>query len=238
MLIVLPKTKLPDVFRKRRFLIDLWVFDNDGTLYDDKLVHAEFARHLASYLAGYLGIPSADAEIVGKQLRVKYSTSSTVIALVREFKLDISEVIERTYLRIDLDSCQVLTKDPERDEALKHIGGRKLILTNNPSVFARRIVERIGLLRHFDDIVGMEETAFVLKPNPGAFLTVMRRHPDATRIFLCDDSLENLDVAATLGWKTVWYSPNNDGNNSVSPHTILRSFSVLPGVRDTLFGEA
>ena len=218
--------------------MDLWVFDNDGTLYDDKLAHIEFAKHLGAYLEGLLGISGEDTKILGERLRTKHNTSSTVIAVVREFHLDIKEVIERTYLCINLDSCQNPMEDSGRDEALAQIRGRKVILTNNPSAFARRIVERIGLRRHFADIIGMEETAFALKPDLGAFLAVMRRHPDATRIFFCDDSRENLDIATTLGWKTIWYSPNNSGDDSGSSHTILRSFRLLPGVRDTLFGEA
>lgn len=218
--------------------MDLWVFDNDGTLYDDRLAHIEFVEHLGLYLAGLLGISIEDAKILGERLKAKHNTSSTVIAVVREFHLNIREVIERTYLCINLDLCHDPVEDSERNEALARISGRKVILTNNPSAFARRIVERIGLHQHFDDIVGMEETAFALKPDLGAFLAVMRRHPDATRIFFCDDSRENLDIAATLGWKTIWYSPNNGGDDSESSHRILRSFRLLPCVRDTLFGEA
>lgn len=207
--------------------MDLWVFDNDGTLYDDKVAHSEFAKHLASYLVNRLGVLDADVEIVGKRLRTKHKTSSTVVAVVREFGLDIKEVIKHTYLRIDLDLCQIPKEDAEHEKALAQIKGRKVILTNNPSVFAQRIIEWIGLRQYFDDIVGMEEMAFVLKPDPRAFLTVMRRHPDATRIFLCDDLLENLDAAAALGWKTVWYQPDRNIDQGNRTHFIAHSFEEV-----------
>lgn len=217
--------------------MDLWVFDNDGTLYDDRIAHAEFMQHLAVYLRERLGIPEADTEIFARQLRVKHKTSSTVLAIVREFHIAIEGIIEQTYQRVDLDACRVPQEDRERDEALERIKEPKVILTNNPSKFARRILERSGLSRHFIDVVGMEETDFVLKPDPQSFLAVVRRHPDATRIFFCDDSRENLDAAAVLGWKTIWYLPKNGGENPGVSHTRLHSFRFLPDVRETLLGE-
>lgn len=207
--------------------MDLWVFDNDGTLYDDTLVHEKFNRYLASYLKTRIGIGSEDPGLFAQRLKVKHQTSSAVVGLVREFGLDAQEVIAQTYLLISLEECKVPFWDRDRDEALSRLRGRKIILTNNPSAFAGKVMDRIGLRRHFLDIIGMQEVDFVLKPDPRAFQEVVRRHPDATRIFLCDDSLENLDVAASLGWKTVWYQPDKSIGQGNRTHLVARSFKEV-----------
>lgn len=208
--------------------MDLWVFDNDGTLYDDRLAHIKFGEQLSWYLAWRLGLWQEEEQAsLLERIKLIYQTSSSVIALKYELDCTIKEIIEDTYMCLDLDSCRIPKEDPERDVALAKIKGRKVVLTNNPSVFARKILDRVGLAAHFDDIVGMEETGLVLKPDPEAFVAVMQRHPDATRIFLCDDSLENLDVAVTLGWKTVWYQPDRSINRKNRVHLVANSFGEV-----------
>ncbi|HEY4509494.1 MAG TPA: HAD-IA family hydrolase [Candidatus Paceibacterota bacterium] len=208
--------------------MDLWVFDNDGTLYDDRLAHLEFAKQLSWYLAWRLGLWQEEEQAsLLKRIKLVYQTSSSVIALKYELDCAIKEVIEETYMRLDLDSCQIPKEDSKRYNALAQIKGRKVVLTNNPSAFARKVLNRVGLAAHFDDIVGMEETGLILKPDPEAFIAVMRRHPDATRVFLCDDSLENLDAAVALGWKTVWYQPDRDIDQGDRTHLVAHSFEEV-----------
>lgn len=208
--------------------MDLWVFDNDGTLYDDSGTHRSFIEIFSEYSSTLLGVSTKEASEQVTRLKSKWSTEFSAVALMREFGISYSEIVANTYLRIDLEKCNVPGFDLARKRALDAIMGEKIVFTNNPSVFARRVLSYVGLEKCFSDFVGMEETNFSGKPNLGAFQYVESRHPGHGRIIFCDDSCKNLDVALKMGWNTVLYQPSHVEADTIShEHIIISSFSEL-----------
>lgn len=211
--------------------MDLWVFDNDGTLYDDSDTQEKFMDIFHEYSSSLLGVPIQEVSIRLVELKNKWNTEFSIIALMREFEVDYADVVCNTYLRVDLEKCNVPKSDLMRKKVLDGILSEKIVLTNNPSIFARRILSHIGLVNCFSDFIGMEETRFFGKPDMRAFQIVESRHPNYDRIIFCDDSLINLDAAHKMGWTTVWCkSLNADGGETNGKHLVINSFNEIRNI--------
>lgn len=210
--------------------MDLWVFDNDGTLYDDSGTKKNFMEIFFEYASNLLGVPNEEVATQLSKLKNKWRTEFSVVVLMKEFGVDYSEVVNSTYLRVDFEKCNVPKNDHVRKAVLDNILAEKIVFTNNPAVFARRVLSYVGLEENFSSFVGMEEAKFFGKPDPRAFKIVEARHPKCSRIIFCDDSLKNLDVAHQMGWVTIWYRPRSADVETNDKHIIINSFSDINGV--------
>lgn len=207
--------------------MDLWVFDNDGTLYSDFGAGKKFMRILFQYVSQLLNIPVDQVPNEVGRLKKKWHTEFSVLALAKEYGIDFSEMVQNTYLKIKLDECNIATPDTTRFDILRSISSRKVVFTNNPSDFARYVLAYVGLDSCFSDIIGIEEMGFCEKPDPRAYKVVERRNSGFSRIVFCDDSLRNLEVARELGWVTVWYKPHNMKSEIGKGHLVVSSFEEL-----------
>ena len=207
--------------------MDLWVFDNDGTLYDDSGTQKNFMEIFSGYSSSLLGVTSEEVVPQLTKLKNKWDTEFSIIALMKEFGIDYSEMVNKTYLMVDFEKCNVPEFDSVRKKALSEISAEKIVFTNNHSVFARRVLSRIGLDGHFSDFVGMEEAKFFGKPDPRAFKIIEDRHPGYDRIIFCDDSLKNLDAAHQMGWTTILYKPLSVDAEAGGKHIIINSFDNI-----------
>lgn len=204
----------------------LWVFDNDGTLYGDFGAGEQFQAIFNSYIAAEMHISEDEIGQEVKKLKEKYNTDFSLIAVMKEFDVDFAKVVEETYLKIDLDACGVPRQDHEKSEVLSKLPGKKVVFTNNPSDYAKHVLSHMGLLQYFDDVIGMEETGFVLKPKYDAYRLVNEKYRSQGQIIFVDDRVENLDAALEHGWKTMLatYYRLDRGENS---HHVADTFSDL-----------
>jgi len=207
--------------------MDLWVFDNDGTLYDDFGADEKFMKILFQYASTLLGIPVEDVPAEIKKLKDKWHTEFSILALMREYSIDFSEMVQNTYLKITLDECGIIAPDIMRFDVLSSIDSHKVVFTNNPSVFAQRVLSYVGLKTCFADFIGIEETNFCEKPNHRAYKVVEGRHGGFNRIIFCDDSLNNLETARRMGWTTIWCKPKNLNVEMGRGHIVISSFKEL-----------
>src|ERR1035437_40133 len=131
--------------------MDLWIFDNDGTLYDDTQAHKQLMEILYRHCSMVLGVSLESVPEEIKKLKTKWNTEFSLIALRKEFGFDFSEMVNQTYLKIDLEKCGVPNTDPIRVNALCVIESPKIVFTNNSSAYARKVLKHIGLLQCFMD---------------------------------------------------------------------------------------
>ena len=204
----------------------LFVFDNDGTLYDDTNTQSVFQEIFLKYCSQKLGVSEENSHIEILRLKSKWKTEFSVMALMYEFAISYHELVEQTYLKIDLSKCNIPTPDAVRSNALRKIKCPKVVFTNNPSVFARKVLKHVVLLDHFIDVIGMEETKFHGKPNKASFEAVQVRHPGFTRYVFCDDSVKNLDAATSFGWSTILFDPEGK-HRAQNAHISISSFDEL-----------
>lgn len=207
--------------------MNLWVFDNDGTLYDDTTLSEQFMKIAFAYYGSILSIPSDEIPNEIARLKKKWKTQFSIIAVAKEYGIDFADAVNNTYFRVKLEECRISNPDLVKSEVLNSLPGRKIVFTNNPSTWARRVLSYAGLLNCFSDIIGMEETRFCIKPQREAYRVVEERHKGFDRIIFCDDSLKNLETARQLGWTTVWYRSPHARAEIADGHVVISSFDEL-----------
>ena len=178
-----------------------WLFDLDNTLYPPSCrLFDQVDRRMGEFVQAALGLDEpAEARRLQKQYLREHGTTLRGL-------MDRHGVQPESYLAyvhdIDLSPVQ---PDPALDAALTALPGRKLIFTNASKRYAARVLDRLGLARHFEAVFDIADAAYRPKPDRYAYETVLRRHalrPEAT-VFL-DDMPRNLEPAAALGMTTVW----------------------------------
>jgi len=199
------------------------IFDCDGVLYDDTQTNQQFARIFEKYISEYLEIDPIYIKELTLKLKQKYLTEFSIIAYFREFDINFSDIISNTYLQLDLS---MIAPDRRKKNVLEKLDGEKIIFTANPSAFTKYILNHMGLTDNFSKVIGMEETGFIPKNDIRAYSIVnelIKRLPNED-VYFCDDSIENLDIARKVGWKTIWYNPKYKGNSN---HVIIQNFEEL-----------
>lgn len=183
---------------------DLWVFDNDGTLYNDTSIQLAVARQMDMFFARMHGIEECRGKAIREKLKKKHSVSSTLVALHRE-GCPVDAFIQETYLTVnfyaeDICSPTILAT------FVPHLSGEKIILTNSPSEFVRKVLVNLGLEGQFSRIYGIRELNYYLKPATEAFTPLISAVQEGKRVVYIDDKIQNLlavkdaDLVTKLWW--------------------------------------
>ena len=179
-----------------------WVFDLDNTLHNaSPHIFPHINRSMTAYLQRHLQLTEEDA---GK-LRAHYwrSYGATLLGMMRHHGTDPEHFLRETHVFPDLSGMVVY----ERGLAamLRRLPGRKLVLSNAPREYARRVLQMMGIEGHFDALHCIESTGYRPKPLLAAFHSLLRAHGlVASRCVMVEDTRENLRPAKRLGMKTVW----------------------------------
>lgn len=186
---------------------DLWVFDNDGTLYDDKNLQKVTEDLMDQFFAAMLGVSDEEGHNCRKDMRSKHGNCSTLIALYREglAKKVLDDFIKKTYLATDKKNLKDDLHSTLTNRLTK-IPGTKIILTNAPSAFARQIVGNLGIGDFFEAIYGIEEVDFSQKPDIAAFKHITPYIKEGRRTFFVDDKLENVLTSLSIGCIGIWWN--------------------------------
>jgi putative hydrolase of the HAD superfamily len=176
------------------------VFDNDGTLYK---IPAKFEKYVVrliiKYLSKKLGFSERKIKKLRSQLKKKYSTQSTFFAFRSEFEINEKDFLKHTFLAVN--PGDFLQKDKKLIEILSKLEGKKIVLTNNPSEFAKRILKTLGVEDFFDFVIGESEIKYKHKPNEEPFNIVSKKCRG--KKIMIDDNLRNLLTAKKLGFETI-----------------------------------
>ena len=104
-----------------------------------------------------------------------------------------------------LFSYSRLEKDTELINLINKLNGRKILFTNASHIHTNVVLDRLGLVSSFDLILD-RDTVGVLKPNPDAFLKLIKwcsiTKNDTCYFF--EDNINNLIIGNTLGWQSVY----------------------------------
>lgn len=177
-----------------------WVFDLDNTLYPASTqVFAQIDRRMKRFIAGFLEVPEDEAFVVQKHYFHRYGTSMR--GLMIEHGMDPHAFMDYVH---DIDHA-VIPPAPQLDRALAGLAGRKVVFTNGSLRHAEAVLERVGIGHHFDAIFDIEAGAFIPKPSPDVYRTMLARFGlRAEASAMVEDSLKNLKPAADMGMTTVF----------------------------------
>ncbi len=190
--------------------VDVWVFDLDNTLYPVACgPYPQVDQRIRAFIGRALGLDPDEAYRRQKHYFHTYGTS--LLGMTREHGTDPREFLDYVH-DVDL-TC--IPADPELDAALTDLPGRKVIFTNADVPYSERVLQRIGIRRHFDAIFDIEAADYIPKPHRATYERMLAQLGiDPRTAAMVEDLPRNLTPAAELGMTTVWI--RNDGEWALS----------------------
>jgi putative hydrolase of the HAD superfamily len=190
--------------------IDVWLFDLDNTLYPTTTgIFAQVDALIVGYVMRLLDLELEAARALKKRYVIEHG--STLRALMDRHGVEPIEFMAEVH-RVDLTAVE---PSPALGAALEALPGRKLVFTNASSDHAERVLARLGVAGHFEDIFDIVAADFVPKPRPAAYDALVKRHGiDPRRTVFFEDMARNLAPAAALGMTTVWMAHDGEGGRA------------------------
>lgn len=180
--------------------VETWIFDLDNTLYPaSSHLFDQVSRRMTAYIAEYFDLAPDAAYERQRDFFMRYGT--TLRGLMVEHHLDPEPFVEYVHA-IDIG---VIDAAPALAARLALLPGRKLIFTNSSRRHAERVLDRLGITPHFEEIFDIADADYVPKPDKTSYALMLQRHQvSAERACMIDDLARNLEPAKALGMKTVW----------------------------------
>ena len=201
--------------------IETWIFDLDNTLYPSSIgLFDEIDRRMCEFIADYLGIGRAAAYRKQKSYFREHGT--TLRGLMINHQIDPEPYLDYVHA-IDVG---IVVPDPALCKAIGGLKGRKVIFTNATTGHAQRVMDRLGVSRHFDAIFDISQGGYLPKPDPAAYDTMIDALGiDALTAVMIEDVARNLGPARALGMTTVWLADDTPwataGIDGVKPDLII-----------------
>ncbi len=179
---------------------EAWIFDLDNTLYPASArLFPQIDRRMQAFISEALKLSLDDALILQKQYYRQYGT--TLRGLMLNHGIEPDSFLEYVH---DIDHS-VLAPDGRLDAALAGLPGRKFIHTNGSERHAVKVIDRLGIARHFAAIFDIRASNYVPKPEPEPYADLVTLHMiTPTQAVMFEDIHRNLKPAANLGMATVW----------------------------------
>lgn len=183
---------------------NVWLFDLDNTLHDSSRAIFQ-AIHLAMQHA-VARMADCDMETADR-LRTLYwkRYGATVIGMVRHHGADARHFL---HLSHDFDVRPLVHSEMGLSRKLAQLPGRKILLTNAPTAYARQVLDALGLLPQFDALWSIDhmELQGRIRPKPSLALmkqVLARLEVPARQVIFVEDTLRNLKSAHQIGMRTV-----------------------------------
>ena len=184
----------------------VWLFDLDDTLHDaTNAAMRQLTQAMSEYMVRELQITRAESDALRRRYWQRYG--ATLLGLVRHHGVKPAHFLHETHR---LPGLEQRVRGHAHDlAALRRLPGRKLILTNAPAAYARRVLDVLGIAGWFDDILSIEDMRMFghLRPKPDTRMLrwmAARLGVPPTRCVLVEDTLVHQKAARSLGMGTVW----------------------------------
>lgn len=189
--------------------VDTWLFDLDNTLYPaDANLFALIDRKMGAFIAEELGVDAVEARRIQKDFFHRHGT--TLRGLMDEHGVDPRHFLDFVH---DIEMT-ALSEDARVQRGIEALPGRKLVFTNGDETYARRVLDRLGLHRHFEAVYDIHAMDYRPKPNPAVYEHICETHGiTPSRAVFIEDMARNLRPAKAMGMRTIWI---NNGSESAA----------------------
>ena len=179
---------------------ETWVFDLDNTLYNAATdLFSQISQRMGVYIQSLLNLDADAARAVQKQYFHDYGT--TLRGLMTVHGIDPRDFLADVH---DIDYAPIVA-DPALDRALERLPGRKIIFTNADVPHTDRVLDRLGVTRHFDAVFDIAAADYTPKPAPEIYTALVDQYGmNPARATMVEDIARNLEPACALGMATVW----------------------------------
>lgn len=182
------------------------MFDLDNTLYPARSnLFVQVAERMTLFIQDRFDLERDPAKTLQRDLFRRHGT--TMRGLMTEHDMDPAPFLDFVH---DIDVTPV-DPSPELDALLERLPGRKVIFTNGSVPHAERVMERLGVSRHFDHIHDIVAAGFTPKPDPAPYhglIAATGLRPETA--VMVEDMAKNLLPAHELGMGTVWLKTDYD----------------------------
>lgn len=193
-----------------------WVFDLDNTLYPARCnLFIQVDRRIQQYIMDMFGAGPEEARRIQKGFFHEYGT--TLNGLMLNHGVDPASYLSYVH---DIDVSPV-EPNPRLDGLLERLPGRKLVYTNGSVPHAERVMERLGVTRHFSGVFDIVAAGYVPKPQATAFDAFVALYGiEPQGAVMVEDIARNLVPAHALGMTTVWIRSDHhwSGGSATDPH--------------------
>lgn len=208
------------------------LFDLDDTLYASATgLWPVIGDRITSFIHERLDLSLEAALDLRRRYAKQYGV--TLVGLMTHHHVDADDYLEYVH-RVPLE--QYLQPDSALNGMLARLPLPKAILTNADGDHARRVLNILGIARHFDQVVDIRALDFVNKPRPEAYqrATALLGVQPAECVFM-DDLPHNLAPAHALGMVTILVRAFTDPPAALPPGVDYQVPTVL-GVERILAG--
>ena len=216
-------------------LIEQLFIDLDDTLYPaGNGIWREVSSRIQAYMVERVGLTAQEADERRRRYYRQFGTSLT--GLMADYDIDPNEYLSFVH---DLPHERYLSPNPELIELLERLPQSKAIFTNASRSHAEKVLDLLEVSRYFSQIVAIEDTGFINKPELQAYrraLELTGRRGGEGSLF-ADDSRKNLPPAAGLGMVTVWVSPRAELPPEGVHHRIPSILQLTEAVPELLNGR-
>ncbi|KUJ76783.1 haloacid dehalogenase [Ruegeria marisrubri] len=217
------------------------IFDLDGTLADTSGDLLAAANHCFRQMGhGDVLEPGRDAPIALRGGRMMLTRGLERIGVYAVETVDAYyPVLLEAYAEAIDHHTQFYPGAMQAVEALKAAGYGVGICTNKPEALADLLLQRLGVRKVFDSLVGAD-TLPVRKPDPEPLREAARRAGgDPALCVLIGDSDTDRNTARAAGVPSVLvtFGPSGAEMAALEPEALLHHFDDLPGLIPNLIGQ-
>lgn len=186
-------------------LIDVFLFDLDGTLYSSKAgIEFKIKSQMWQSLSYFLNVSVEEAHKIIWNSIQKYDNE--VVAL-RKLSVDVEAFYHHVYSNLSIDTIKPYLN---LDNTLERISLSKinlLLLTNSSKIHIKRVLESLNLSDVWKNTYSFEDMNYNRKPDKIVYKKIIQKEKiTPSRTIYFDDSLPNLYTAHKLGFKTILVS--------------------------------
>ena len=204
------------------------LFDLDNTLYPKSAGIMDLVgKRINDYMALRLGMDEATIKALRPRYWEQYGT--TMRGLLLEHGINAEDYLQYVH---GFSARELLAPNVELDGVLARLPWRKVIFTSSTREHTHQVLAALDIARHFERTFDIRDTGYVCKPDPSAYHTVLQAlNLQAEQCLLVDDSLPNLQSAASLGMVTVWVGSHDRATGVTwAIDRVERILDIAPGL--------
>ena len=212
-----------------------WIFDLDNCLYPASTGLFDLIdERMAAYIQRLLDCGPEEAKRIQKSHFHAHGT--TLAGLMEEHQVDPHHFLSDVH-DIAFDRVQ---SDERLARLLPQLPGRRFIFTNGDAPYARRVLDRIGIAAHFDELHDIHASSYRPKPDPHGYRLLCERfNIDPDRALLVDDMVQNLAPAKALGMTTIWVDNGSErGNHNYDSAVVDQRIGDVGEWLEAILGDA
>ena len=194
---------------------------------------------MTAYVARCLELSHQDAGRVREAYWRQYG--ATLLGLVRHHQINPHEFLRETHQFNEAtgqhlhDLAHIVSGEKNLRLILNRLPGKKVLLTNAPKAYAKKVMKELGIQGCFHAVEAIEDMVIHQKwrPKPNTLMLrkILQKYRVApTQAILVDDTLGHLLEYSNLGLKTVWFKrhvrthTHNRGRVSLEVQSIHQLF--------------